>query len=598
MELRDKVSQLPFSPGVYLYKDGAGRVIYVGKAKILRNRVRSYFSEDKLADIKTGTLISEARDIDYIEVDNEKEALALENNLIKRYQPRFNILLRDDKTYPYIKLTAEKYPRVYVTRRLRKDGATYFGPYFPANLAHRLVHFIHRHFKVPSCKVDLTRFHPKPCLQYHIHRCLGPCVEGLTSEAAYAGAARDVKLFLEGRHSDLARELRVRIEEASQATRYEEAAALRDLLTTVEEIEERQKMSTAKGDDIDILACYAEPPLVALNVFHLRHGQIVDRRELFWEDQAEFDEPQFFSSLLKQLYLDQQYIPAAIHVPVDFEDREALEELLSEKRARRVEIHTPQRGQKKAMLDLVDTNAKHSFEARFRVLKPSSKAIQQALEDALNLPAPPARIECFDISHIQGTDKVASMVVWEEGRMKKADYRKFIIRTVEGNDDFASMREVVTRRYARLQEEKRPMPGLVLIDGGIGQLHAAAQSLEALGIGDQPLASIAKREEIIYVYGQEDEPIVLDRFSPILHLVQSIRDEAHRFAVTFHRSRRNARQLTSELDSIPGVGAKTVQKLLKQFGSSEMVRAATEEQLAVVAGRAAARRVRAHYGGA
>ena len=598
MELRDKVSQLPFSPGVYLYKDGAGRVIYVGKAKILRNRVRSYFSEDKLADIKTGTLISEARDIEYIEVDNEKEALALENNLIKQYKPRFNILLRDDKTYPYIKLTAEKYPRVYVTRRLRKDGATYFGPYFPANLAYRLVHFIHRHFKVPSCKVDLTRFHPKPCLQYHIHRCLGPCVEGLTTDEAYAAAARDVKLFLEGRHSDLARELRARIEEASEATRYEEAAALRDLVTTVEEIEERQKMSAAKGDDIDILACYAEPPLVALNVFHLRHGQIVDRRELFWEDQAEFDEPQFFSSLLKQLYLDQQYIPAAIHVPVDFEDREALEELLSEKRARRVEIHTPQRGQKKAMLDLVDTNAKHSFDARFRVLKPSSKAIQQALEDALNLPAPPARIECFDISHIQGTDKVASMVVWEEGRMKKAGYRKFIIRTVEGNDDFACMREVVGRRYARLQEEKRPMPGLVLIDGGIGQLHAAAQSLEALGISDQPLASIAKREEIIYVYGQEDEPIVLDRFSPILHLVQSIRDETHRFAVTFHRSRRNARQLTSELDSIPGVGEKTVQKLLKQFGSSEMVRAATEEQLAVVAGRAAARRVRAHYGGA
>ena len=598
MELRDKVSQLPFSPGVYLYKDGAGRVIYVGKAKILRNRVRSYFSEDKLADIKTGTLISEARDIEYIEVDNEKEALALENNLIKQYKPRFNILLRDDKTYPYIKLTAEKYPRVYVTRRLRKDGATYFGPYFPANLAYRLVHFIHRHFKVPSCKVDLTRFHPKPCLQYHIHRCLGPCVEGLTTDAAYAAAARDVKLFLEGRHSDLARELRARIDEASQATRYEEAAALRDLLTTVEEIEERQKMSTAKGDDIDILACYAEPPLVALNVFHLRHGQIVDRRELFWEDQAEFDEPQFFSSLLKQLYLDQQYIPAAIHVPADFEDREALEELLSEKRGHRVEIHTPQRGQKKAMLDLVDTNAKHSFDARFRVLKPSSKAIQQALEDALNLPAPPARIECFDISHIQGTDKVASMVVWEEGRMKKAGYRKFIIRTVEGNDDFASMREVVGRRYARLQEEKRPMPGLVLIDGGIGQLHAAAQALEAIGISDQPLVSIAKREEIIYVYGQEDEPIVLDRFSPILHLVRTIRDEAHRFAVTFHRSRRNARQLTSELDSIPGVGAKTVQKLLKQFGSSEMVRAATEEQLAVVAGRAAARRVRAHYGGA
>ncbi|HEV3196910.1 MAG TPA: excinuclease ABC subunit UvrC [Bryobacteraceae bacterium] len=595
MELRDKVSQLPLTPGVYLYKDAGGRVIYVGKAKILRHRVRSYFSDDKLADVKTGTLISEACDIDYISVDNEKEALALENNLIKQYKPRFNILLRDDKTYPYIKLTSEKYPRVYVTRRLRKDGATYYGPYFPANLAHRLVHFIHRHFLVPSCKIDLTRFHPKPCLQYHIHRCLGPCVQGLTTDDIYAGAVRDVKLFLEGRHSDLAQGLRARMQAASEEMRFEEAASLRDLLATVEEIEERQKMAAAKGDDVDIFACYAEPPLVALNLFHLRNGQIVDRREFFWEDQQEFDEPEFFSSLLQQLYLDQQYIPTEIHVPVDFEDRETLEELLSEKRNRKVEIRTPQRGQKKALLDLVGTNAKHSFDARFRVLKPSSRAIQEALQDGLNLPAAPARIECFDISHIQGTDKVASMVVWEEGKMKKADYRKFIIRTVIGNDDFASMREVVTRRYSRVQEEKLPMPGLVLIDGGLGQLHAAAEALEAIGVVDQPIASIAKREEIIYVYGQEDEPVVLDRFSPILHLVQSIRDEAHRFAVTFHRSRRNARQLTSELDEIEGVGKLTVQKLLKEFGSSELVRAASEDQLAAVVGRAAARRVRSHY---
>jgi len=595
MELREKVAQLPLSPGVYLYKDAGGRIIYVGKAKSLRLRVRSYFSDDKLSDIKTGTLIAEARDIEYILVDNEKEALALENNLIKQYQPRFNILLRDDKTYPYIKLTSEKYPRVYVTRRLRKDGATYFGPYFPANLAHRLVHFIHRHFMVPSCKVDLTRFHPKPCLQFHIHRCLGPCVEGLTSDDVYAGAVRDVRLFLEGRHTDLARGLRARMESASEDTRFEEAASLRDLLTTVEEIEEKQKMAAAKGDDVDIFAFYAEPPLVALNLFHLRNGQIVDRREFFWEDQADFDEPVFFSSLLKQLYLDQQYVPAEIHSPAEFEDREALEELLSEKRGRRVEIRTPQRGQKKALLDLVQNNAKHSFDARFRVLKPSSRAIQEALQEALNLPNAPARIECFDISHIQGTDKVASMVVWEDGRMKKADYRKFIIRTVIGNDDFASMREVVTRRYSRLQEEKLPMPGLILIDGGLGQLHAAAGALEAIGVVDQPLASIAKREEIIYVYGQEDEPVVLDRFSPILHLVQSIRDEAHRFAVTFHRSRRNARTLTSELDAIKGVGSKTVLRLLKEFGSSELVRSKSEDQLAAVVGRAAARKVRAHY---
>jgi excinuclease ABC subunit C len=595
MELREKASLLPFAPGVYLYKDAADRVIYVGKAKSLRDRVRSYFSEDKLADAKTGALISEARDIDYIQVDNEKEALALENNLIKQYMPRFNILLRDDKTYPYVKVTHEKYPRVYVTRRLRKDGATYYGPFFPANLAHRLVHFIHRHFLVPSCKVDLTRYHPKPCLQYHIHRCLGPCVEGLTTDDAYSAAVHDVRLFLDGRHGDLARGLRARMEAASGETRFEQAASLRDLLATVEEMDERQKMAAASGSDVDIFACYAEPPLVALNLFHLRNGQIVDRREFFWEDQAEFDEPQFFSSLLKQMYLDQQFIPAEIHVPVEFEDLEALEELLSEKRGRRVEIRTPQRGQKKALMALVETNAKHSFDGRFRVLKPSSKAIQDALRDALNLPDPPARIECFDISHIQGTDKVASMVVWEDGRMKKSDYRKFIIRTVVGNDDFASMHEVVTRRYSRLREESKPMPGLVLIDGGLGQLHAAAEALEAIGISDQPLAAIAKREEIIYVYGQEDEPVILDRFSPILHLIQSIRDEAHRFAVTFHRSRRNARTLTSELDAIHGVGAKSVQKLLKEFGSSELVRAAPEDRLAAVVGRAAARRVRAHY---
>src|SRR5580693_5873226 len=279
MELREKAAQLPLLPGVYLYKDQYGEVIYVGKAKNLRARVRSYFNDDRLADTKTGSLIADARDVEYILVDNNKEALALENQLIKQWKPRFNILLRDDKTFPYIKLTKEKYPRVYVTRRLIKDGSTYYGPYFPGNLAHRLVHFIHRHFKVPSCKVDLTRYHPKPCLQYHIHRCLGPCVEGLTTDDAYGRAVRDVRLFLEGRHGDLAAELRARMETASEATRFEEAGALRDLLATVEEMEERQKMAAAKGDDIDIFAAYAEPPLVALNLFHLRNGQIVDRRE-------------------------------------------------------------------------------------------------------------------------------------------------------------------------------------------------------------------------------------------------------------------------------------------------------------------------------
>src|SRR3954447_5256353 len=595
MELREQVAQLPTRPGVYLYKDREGTVLYVGKAKNLRSRVRSYFGDDKLAEAKTGSLIAEARDIHFIEVDNNKEALALENNLIKQYKPRFNILLRDDKTFPYIKLTNERYPRVYVTRRILKDGATYYGPYFPGNLAHRLVHFIHRHFKVPSCKIDFSRRHTHPCLQYHIHRCLGPCVTGLTTDEAYANAVKDVRLFLEGRHRDLADALEKRMAEAADDMRFEEAANLRNLVATVREMEQKQKMAAAQGEDIDIFAYHAEPPLVAVNLFHMRNGKILDRRDFYWEDRTDFNASELVGALLKQVYLNSKYIPGIIHVPADFEDREELEEFLTDLRGRKVEIVTPQRGAKKALLDLVAMNAKNSFDQRFRTLKPSSKAIGEALQNALNLPEAPRRIECFDISHIQGTDKVASMVVWEDGKMKKSDYRKFIIRTVVGNDDFASMREVVTRRYSRLQEEKKSFPGLILVDGGLGQLHAAANALEAIGIADQPVASIAKREEIIYVYGQEDEPVVLDRFSPILHLIQSIRDEAHRFAVTFHRTLRNTRQLTSELDAIRGVGAKTVQKLLKQFGSLDRVRAASETQLAMVVGRAAAKRVIAHY---
>jgi excinuclease ABC subunit C len=596
MELRERVAQLPTAPGVYLYKDADGNVLYVGKAKSLRSRVRSYFSEDRLAEAKTGSLIAEARDVHFIQVDNNKEALALENNLIKQYKPRFNVLLRDDKTYPYIRLTNERYPRVFVTRRLIKDGSSYYGPYFPGNLAHRLVHFIHRHFKVPSCKIDFNRRHTHPCLQFHIHRCLGPCVEGLTTGEDYSAAVHDTKLFLEGRHRDLLRELESRMQMAADEMRFEEAASLRNLIATVKEVEEKQKIAAAEGENIDIFAYYAEPPLVAVDLFHLRNGRIVDRREFFWEDQLDFEAGEFMGALLKQVYLNQQYIPATIHVPADFDDREELQDLLSEKRGRKVEILLPQRGQKKAMLSLVETNARHSFDQRFRVLKPSSKAIQSALQEVLNLPDPPRRIECFDISHIQGTDKVASMVVWEDGQMKKSDYRKFIIRTVEGNDDFASMREVVTRRYSKLQAEKAKFPDLVLIDGGIGQLHAAAEALEQIGITDQALASIAKREEWIYVYGQEDEPVVLDKFSPMLHLVQSIRDEAHRFAVTFHRNRRNTNRLKSELHEAKGIGPKTVEKLLRDFGSLERVRAATEAELAKAVGTAAAKRVKAYLG--
>ena len=598
MEPREKAALLPEIAGVYLFKDAAGAVLYVGKARSLRSRVRSYFLESRWIDAKTGSLVREIADLETIVVANEREALALENNLIKRYHPRFNILLRDDKTYPYIKFTAaEKYPRVYFTRRIKKDGSLYFGPYFPAGLARRILHFVHKRFLVPSCTVDLARVHPRPCLQFYIHRCLGPCVAGLTTDDRYAEAARDVRMFLEGRRHDLMKSLEERMNAAAEKEFFEQAASYRDLLRTLEDIEERQRIAAAQGDDTDVLAYHAEPPLVAANLFHLRGGRVVDRREFYWEDLEEFDAKEFVPSLLKQLYLEAEYLPKQIHVPEDFEDREILEQILTERAAHKVEIFTPQRGQKRALLDLVKNNAAHSFEQRFRVLKPSSRAIAEALQSALDLAEEPQRIESFDISHIQGTDTVASMVVWENGRMKKGDYRKFIIRgegAEKQNDDFASMREAVTRRYRRLQEEKRTMPSLILIDGGIGQLHAAAEALESLQIINQPLASIAKKEEILYIYGQENEPIVLQRHSPVLHLIQQIRDETHRFAVSFHRRRRGKRQTSSALLEIPGVGPRTAQRLLREFGSIANIQRAGVEKLSEVVSKTSAERVLAH----
>jgi excinuclease ABC subunit C len=623
MDLTEKIRTIPLQPGVYLYKNAEGEVIYVGKAKNLRARVRSYFQEGVgEANAKTGSLLREAVDVEYIVVANNKEALALENNLIKQKKPRFNILLRDDKSYPYIKLTlGERYPRVYVTRRLRKDGSNYYGPYFPGNLAYRIVDLIHRSFLIPSCKVDLTRYHLRPCLQFYIKRCLGPCVQDLTTPDAYLEAVHDVQLLLEGRQTDLEKSLRVRMDEAAIQQEYERAARYRDMLSTVAQLQEKQRIAAAEGDDQDVFGYHYESDMLAVNVFHMRGGKILDRREFFWEELPEIAVPapaadgtseisgpqppsaatdssaaeggrapqaplfhpgEFFSALMKQVYIDQQYVPRDILSPVEFEDRTELEELLSEKRGSKVEILVPQRGEKRSLIDLAAQNAKQSFDQRFRVMKPQAKAVQEALQDALGLPDIPKRIECFDISHIQGSETVASMVVWEDGKMNKNEYRKFIVRTVTGVDDFASMREVVTRRYKRLRDENKPFPTLVLVDGGLGQLHAAAQSLEELGITNQPLAAIAKKEEIIYVFGQEDDPVVLERHSPVLHLVQMVRDESHRFAVTFHRKRRQMRDRKSELLEIPGVGERTRQRLLQHFGSVRAVQQADAAALGAV----------------
>jgi excinuclease ABC subunit C len=592
MDLLQKIRTLPISPGVYLYKNAEGQVIYVGKAKSLRARVRNYFTDEAMSDAKTGTLMREAVDIAYIVVANNGEALALENNLIKQHKPRYNILLRDDKTYPYIKLTlGERYPRVYVTRRLKKDGSEYFGPYFPANLAYRITDLIHRHFLIPSCNIDLRRYHPRPCLQYYIGRCLGPCVKGMVTDERYREAVNDVRLFLLGKQTELSKSLHARMMAAAENELFELAAKYRDLISTVEQLQDKQRIAAAEGDDADVFGFHYENGMLAVNLFHMRGGRILDRREFFWdkvpflEVGQSFDPGEFFSSFLMQLYADQQYMPRYVYLPVDFEDRTTLEQVLTEHYRGRIEIHVPQRGDKRSLIDLAGNNAKQSFDQRFRTMKPKAEVIQLALQDALTLPEKPRRIECFDISHIQGAETVASMVVWEDGAMKKSDYRKFIIKTVDGVDDFASMREVVTRRYRRVQENKEKMPSLILIDGGIGQLHAAAEALESLQITSQPLASIAKREEIIYVHGQEDEPIALDHHSPILHVVQTIRDEAHRFAVTFHRKRRQMRDRANELLDIPGIGEIAMRRLLEHFGSVKAVREADAAALSAVVNR-------------
>ena len=661
MDLLVKIRTIPAKPGCYLYKNAEGEVIYVGKAKNLRSRVRSYFLEASQMNQKTGSLMREAVDIEYITVDNEHEALALENNLIKQKKPRFNILLRDDKTYPYIKLTmGDRYPKVFVTRKLRKDGGQYFGPYFPGNLAHRLVDLIHRSFLIPSCKVDLARYHPRACLQFYIKRCLGPCVEGLTSPEIYRETIRDVQLFLDGKPNELEQSLTRRMEAAAENMHFEMAARLRDQIVTVHQMQDKQRIATTDNEDADVFGFHYEKEMLAVNLFHMRAGKIVDRRDFFWEDLPEFlqdslnesentasfektaadcedaeavaqMEPDpgvpapevaeqacaevgapvqhgsatelggawspavFFSALLKQLYLDQSYVPRSVLAPVDFPDRGVLAEVLSERTGRRVEILAPQRGEKRSLVDLVCQNAKQSYDQRFRVLQPGMKAIQEALQDALMLAEPPRRIECFDISHIQGAETVASMVVWEDGAMKKGEYRKFQVKTVTGVDDFASMREIIHRRYKRLMEEEKPFPSLVLIDGGLGQLHAAYAALQEVGATSQPLASIAKREEVIYVHGQEDDPVVLDRRSPVLHLVQKIRDESHRFAVTYHRKRREMRDRESELLEIPGVGPRTRQRLVQHFGSVRGVKLASADALTAVVSVATAARIREHF---
>lgn len=602
MSIEEKLKEIPTSPGVYMHKDAGGRVIYIGKAKNLRSRVRSYFRARPF-DRKTDALVGQISDLEFIVTDNEVEALILEATLVKQHKPRYNVKLQDDKSYPHLKLTVnEPFPKVVITRRIQRDGAQYYGPFLPAALARRTIDVINRTFQLRTCDIEIDGKAPRPCLEYHIKRCLGPCVKGLCTPEQYQEAVRDVRLLLEGRNKELADTLEERMSQASEETRYELAAKYRDLRKTVIRLSEQQKMATTSESDIDIFGYYREGQRLAVQLFTMREGHIVGRREFFWEDlpHDQFDPAAFLSDVLAQYYAS-DYVPREIYVPVDIEERELLEKALTKRRGRRVRIFFSQRGEKRDMIDLVDKNAKLAFEQRFRVLKPDMKRVLEELQETLELPHFPTRIESFDISHIQGAENVAGMVVCENGKMNRSEYRKFRIRGVEGANDVASMREVVTRRYRRVLDEGKSRPDLIMIDGGKGQLNAAAEAMRELGLEAVPMVGIVKpplrHNEVAYLLmkGREDEPLYLDPHSLILRLLQMIRDETHRFAVTYHRKRRELRDFTSELTAIPGVGEKRKGRLLRHFGSIQRVARASVIELTPFVGRKTAQEIADHF---
>lgn len=603
MTLEEKLENLPVQPGVYIHKNARGQILYVGKAKSLRNRVRQYFQSSRAVDLKTQELVARIVDFEFIVTDTEAEALILESNLIKLHKPRYNVMLKDDKSYPHLKLTlSEEFPRIVKTRRVEKDGGAYFGPYLPASLADRTVTLINREFQLRTCSDEVYEIYKRakrPCMEYQIKRCAGPCQKDLCRPEAYAETVNDVRLLLEGRDKELAEQLEKRMLAASEELRFEQAAKYRDLLKTVRALSERQKMMGGVDQDQDIFGYYREAHQLALQLFTMREGRIVGRREFYWEDVPVegFDPGEFLGAVLEQYYTIGNYIPLEIHVPVDWEGRPVLEQVLTETRGRRVLILDPQRGRKREMIDLVEKNAKIGFDQRFRVIKPDWSKILAELQEMLGLAQVPRRIESFDISNIQGAENVAGMVVCEDGEMKKADYRKFIIRTVDGADDFASMREAVFRRYSRLLKEEKQLPDLVFIDGGKGQLSASSAAMHELGLADLPMVGIVKprgkHEEVshLLVKGREDDPVFLEKTSPVMRLVRMIRDETHRFAISFHRQRRTARDFTSELTSIPGVGDKLRERLLRNFGSLKRVSEATLAELRPFVGEKQAERI-------
>lgn len=601
--IEEKLKQLPTSAGIYIHKNASGKIIYIGKAKNLRNRVRSYFHSSRNHDPKTRQLVKLITDFEFIVVDNEVEALVLESNLIKKHKPRFNVFLKDDKSYPHLKLTNEPYPKVVVTRKIVRDGSSYYGPFLPAALARHTLNLINRAFQLRTCEIEIDGKLPRPCLEYHLKRCLGPCVKGLCTPEEYHEAAADVRILLEGKNKELSKTLEQRMWVYSEQGQYELAAKYRDLRRTVLALSEKQKMATTAERDVDIIGFYREYQRLALQLFTMREGRIVGRREFFWEDLPDddsFNASEFLGEVLAQYY-STDYVPLEIHVPQDFEDRQLLEKALTDRRGRRVRILDPKRGTKRSMVELVETNAKIAFEQRFRVLKPDTQKVLEELQELLELSYFPQHIESFDISNISGSENVAGIVVFENGKPARGGYRRFIIKTVEGANDFASMNEAVFRRYKRQIAEEKPLPQLIFIDGGKGQLSAAAAAMQSLDLEAVMLVGLVKppkrHNEIshLLIHGREDAPIPFDRNSLAFRLILQIREETHRTAVEFHRKRREKRDFSSELSEIPMIGDKRKMKLLRSFGSIERIANASVDELKPFVGQAAANAIVGHF---
>lgn len=600
--LQGKVARLATKPGVYLHKDVTGKIIYVGKAKNLRNRVRSYFQRDRRVDAKTKALMERIADFDVIVTDTEAEALILENTLIKEHRPKYNVLLRDDKSYPYIRITKEEYPRIFKTRTVIRDGSKYFGPYTDGTYLFYLLKTLRAIFPLRSCDLPLTEQSIaakkwKVCLDYHIKKCEGPC-EDFVGRERYNEYIRQAQQILAGRTRDLERQMEERMMALAEELRFEDAAIVRQRLEKLREYTAKQKVTSADDIDRDVFALARIGPMACTVVFTIRDGKLVGKRHFIVPGSGDMSDAELVGSTLEKWYVEGDVVPDEVLLPCELEDQEIVHEFLRQKRTRNVDLVIPKIGDKKKLLVMAETNADLLLREVLLQQAQKDQTMPRAVLDLqrdLRMSTMPRRIECFDNSHMQGTDYVSSMVVFVDGRPKKSEYRRYKLRSVQGNDDFEAMKEVMTRRFGKAVEEGTELPDLVIIDGGKGQLSHAMEIMQELGVADKiTVIGLAKRLEEVFL-PTSSEPVYLPKTSSSLRLLQRARDEAHRFAITFHRSLREKRTLRTELTEIPGIGEATATKLLRSLGSVDGVRSATPEQLREIIGQAAATKVYAHY---